>query len=52
MAQRNPIIDVCKGIGILLVVMGHLGTVWVVPYICFICHCFLFFPEYALMTSI
>lgn len=28
MTQRNPVIDVCKGIGILLVVVGHLGTIW------------------------
>ena len=41
MSQRNPIIDVCKGIGILLVIIGHLGTVWGTPIYMF--HMSLFF---------
>lgn len=41
MTQRNPIIDVCKGIGILLVVVGHLGTIWGSPIYMF--HMSLFF---------
>lgn len=41
MAQRNPVIDVCKGIGILLVIVGHLGTVWGSPIYMF--HMSLFF---------
>lgn len=28
MTQRNLLIDVCKGIGILLVLLGHLDTIW------------------------
>lgn len=41
MTQRNPVIDVCKGIGILLVVVGHLGTIWGSPIYMF--HMSLFF---------
>lgn len=41
MSQRNPIIDVCKGIGILLVIIGHLGTIWGPPIYMF--HMSLFF---------
>lgn len=41
MTQRNPTLDVCKGIGMLLVIIGHLGICWGDPIYMF--HMSLFF---------